>query len=269
MKTHTSEQLYEFAKRLVYKGQEITPFPVSALSEVIKKSYLLTNLLIESESKGWLPKDGIPSLVASLYGILLSRPARFRAAMEVQSHLCELIVRTIRGLIPAHDCLNAIARQYNIPIRQLLPEESLGILQSLAVEAFANSNPENETEPPKGSVGLGPLAISLVEYFTGFDGTEFEADGLLLIYAFPLLGCYGLVEEMFMKLKREALRIDRSGGDWSIVLRTLALPLDDRILTERPSHQLARVSAVLGKHVKERLEFILQIDPSFIKRGPR
>lgn len=49
----------------------------------------------------------------------------------------------------------------------------------------------------------------------------------------------------------------------------MALPLDDRILTERPSHQLSRVSAVLGKHVKERLEFILQIDPSFIFRGPR
>lgn len=213
LKTHTSQQLYEFAKRLVYKGQEISPFPISALSEVRKKSYLITNLLIELEVKGWISKDGIPSLVGSFYGIIDGLPSRIRQKLIETSHLCELIVKTIRGSISAQDCLNTIARQFEIPIRHLEAEESLGILQSLAVEAFAKSNPENDPPPKEGAIGLGPLAISLVEIFTGLEGTPWEADGFELIYALPLLGCYGLVEEMFMKLKREALKIDRSGGD--------------------------------------------------------
>lgn len=32
-KTHTSQNLYEFAKRWVYKNQEITAFPVTAIPE--------------------------------------------------------------------------------------------------------------------------------------------------------------------------------------------------------------------------------------------
>lgn len=43
-KTHKSKDLYEFAKRLFYRGEEITPFPISAISESVKRSYLLTTL---------------------------------------------------------------------------------------------------------------------------------------------------------------------------------------------------------------------------------
>jgi len=32
-KTHVSKHMYEFAKRWIYKEQEITPFPVGALME--------------------------------------------------------------------------------------------------------------------------------------------------------------------------------------------------------------------------------------------
>jgi len=56
-KTHRSKTLFEFAKRYFYKGDsdrflEITPFPISALKESSRRSHLLTNLLIEVESKG-------------------------------------------------------------------------------------------------------------------------------------------------------------------------------------------------------------------------
>lgn len=52
LKTHTSPDFYEFAKRLIYKDQEVTPFPISALAESESRSYILTSLLIESENKG-------------------------------------------------------------------------------------------------------------------------------------------------------------------------------------------------------------------------
>jgi len=44
-KTHRSNNFFEFAKRLYYKGIEITPFPVSALKECGKSSLSLTTLL--------------------------------------------------------------------------------------------------------------------------------------------------------------------------------------------------------------------------------
>lgn len=213
LKTHKSYTTLEFAKRLIHKGKEVTPFPVSAISEMSKKSYLLTQLLIECSVKGWLAKDGIPSLVGSYYGIMKSYPSRLRKNLINISHLTELIVNTIRGAISAEDCLNAISRQNRIPIRKLEKEESNGILQSLIVEKFAESNPENAPKPKKNAIGLGPLAISLVETFTGLEGTPWEEDGFNLIYSLPLLGAYALVEEMFMKFKREATRIDRASVD--------------------------------------------------------
>lgn len=53
IKTHESEKLFEFAKRLFLNGTEITPFPLSAISESSRKFYLLVNLLMEESRKGW------------------------------------------------------------------------------------------------------------------------------------------------------------------------------------------------------------------------
>lgn len=52
IKTHESDKLFEFAKRLFLNGVEITPFPVSSLKESAKRYYLLTNLLNEEIQRG-------------------------------------------------------------------------------------------------------------------------------------------------------------------------------------------------------------------------
>jgi hypothetical protein len=51
-KTHVSPHFSEFAKRLIYKGEEITPFPLSALKQESRRYFSLTNLLLESQQKG-------------------------------------------------------------------------------------------------------------------------------------------------------------------------------------------------------------------------
>lgn len=56
-KTHRSRNFFEFAKRYFYSGKtstfvEISPFPVSALKEMSRRDYLLTQLLMELETKG-------------------------------------------------------------------------------------------------------------------------------------------------------------------------------------------------------------------------
>lgn len=51
-KTHRSSTFGEFAKRLFFKGVEISPFPLSALKESARRYYQLVNLLMEQERRG-------------------------------------------------------------------------------------------------------------------------------------------------------------------------------------------------------------------------
>lgn len=46
-KTHESPHFCEFAKRLIYKGVEVSPFPISALQEASKRYFSLVSLMIE------------------------------------------------------------------------------------------------------------------------------------------------------------------------------------------------------------------------------
>jgi len=260
-KTHKSRDFYEFAKRLFYKGREITPFPISALKESSKRSYLLTQLLIESEIKGWLTKVSIPDSVSEFYGIVLSRPARFRAKQFESSYISERITKVIRGTIPASDCVSQIARQCGYPdlADRFSEEVSLGLLKNTTVELFADSNPENHmSDSPKGP-GLGLLAENLVMHFTGFEDPEDMSLGFQIIDCLPHLQAYGLIEEMYINLKREALRIDRDlSGDWPLILRSMTLPLDDRALYMKESHRDALASTIFGKRLISRFEILRQ-----------
>jgi len=67
-KTHTSKKVYEFAKRWVYQGEEITAFSIGGLLESWHKYPYLYNFLENQEAHGWrLPKDRHPELVRRLY----------------------------------------------------------------------------------------------------------------------------------------------------------------------------------------------------------
>lgn len=69
-KTHVSSDTYEFAKRWVHKGEEITGFGVSGLRAVWKKYSLLHNYLQTQQHHGWcLPTSKHPDLVSAIYQI--------------------------------------------------------------------------------------------------------------------------------------------------------------------------------------------------------
>lgn len=51
-KTHISPHFCEFAKRLVYKGEEVSPFPISALGEASKRYFNLIALMVEQGFRG-------------------------------------------------------------------------------------------------------------------------------------------------------------------------------------------------------------------------
>jgi hypothetical protein len=252
LKTHQSGKLYEFAKRLIFKGTEITPFPISALSETANKSYLLTNLLSEEKRKGWVWTEGIPSTVSLFYSSVLNYPSRLRKIFEEKSFLCELMMEIMRGKLPANDGLNSIIGRWSLNLPILNPDQGLSILSGTALECFVESNPLDHTQGKP----LGQLAQDLVMEITLKCSSEIEAtDWIDLPSSIPLLGCYGLIEEQYMEISNQAYLIDTIGkGEWPMHLRTLALPFSDKVFSQRASHTITRVGAVLGQRVLRNLK---------------
>jgi len=95
LKTHKSTEFFEFAKRMFYKGQEITPFPISALKESSKRYYRLVNLLMEQEKRDYISQS-IPSSVSSFYEFINIKPSKFRKEIYDKSEIVEYITKVMR-----------------------------------------------------------------------------------------------------------------------------------------------------------------------------
>jgi hypothetical protein len=109
LKTFISSSFAEFAKRIFMNGKEITPFPTSALKECSKRYYMLTNLLMEQERKGWITTN-ISLSVSEFEGIVKSRPSRFRGKIQNNSFAIERILKCMRDPSLANTLLTEVAR---------------------------------------------------------------------------------------------------------------------------------------------------------------
>jgi len=69
-KTYTSTEMCEFAKRIFYRGVEVTPFPVSAMVGAMGNPILLASTLVSETRKGLVPRSGIAVSVRKLKGII-------------------------------------------------------------------------------------------------------------------------------------------------------------------------------------------------------
>jgi len=203
LKTHKSQNFLEFAKRMFYKGQEITPFPISALKESSKRYYRLVNLFMEQERRGYV-SQGIPESVGSFYEFVKPMRSKRRSTMVENSWICERMIKIMRDPSLAYELLNEIIRHRGYRIRLLKEEECLGILSNLAVEMFAESNVENMDD----SKDLGLIAMNLTMYLSSIQREDSPELGFNLIYSLPHLSVYGQIEELFIKFKNEARAID-------------------------------------------------------------
>jgi hypothetical protein len=251
-KTHRSSRFFEFAKRLFYSGgltnfREITPFPISALGQMSRRSYLLTCLLMEVECKGW-ETGSIPMAVQEYYEWVLGH--RYKSCIKARdtSVVSEQITRVIRGSITAQSGVYTILRHFGL---RIAPWNCRDFLSSIVVEMFADSNPEDCE-----SGDLGGLAVHLVIHYTGHEWSP-PVTASSVIEADPILFSYGRVEVQYLDLRREARKIDTVGkGDWPLILRSFALPRDDKIFVMR-SHDVQSLCAyVIGKKALDRLRSV-------------
>lgn len=249
LKTHKSKKFVEFAKRMFWDQEEITPFPISALKESQKRYYLLVNLLQESELKGWIACDGIAQSVRQYYKLVrhISKK-KFLDNVTSGSVIAESITKVIRGTQPATDSISTICRQLDIPIPQWHEEMAQAFFCDAAKSIFCDSYDRFSNTPGRG---LGNLAIDLVCEIT--DPDIVAVTGGVETTDLPILGAYGLVEEQFIELHKQKVSLVESDGMWPLWMKSMTLPLDDRVFTEKQSSTYLRASTVLGKRVSERL----------------
>lgn len=221
-KTLVSVDTFEFAKRYFHKGEEITPFPLSSVIDNLKSIPLLVSAIRGESRRGMLAQGGTPEAVGNLFS-RLHYSARACSRAVVRARECELGLRFSEGSLGALDLVSQLLGESKSAVLReagLLTDESAKLIVKRAVHSmFADSlsNPR---------LDLGRLAVDLVERFTGGDA-RFGDDGFALIYALPFLGCYGQVEEMYLRaLNQNRLELE-SDYDGSLT-RALMIPLSDR-----------------------------------------
>lgn len=161
MKTHESLTLFEFAKRLFFKGEEITPFPIHALRECSKRFYLLLPTLFAETRRGWAFGEEVAQVVASYYQDVMGFNAKYCKEIYLKSAVIERLMLTIRGAGPAKDVLSSVFRRLGKPVPQDLDEEmSISAIQSVLLDSFIASDPANQKGKDSGAP-LGELATVL------------------------------------------------------------------------------------------------------------
>lgn len=105
-KTYISSELSEFAKRYHFRGSEVSPFPISSVSETREVPDLVSSLL-GSRSKGLIPASGVPDAVKGLLWETGSTQSESRAA-GIQAFYCQKATAFLRGEITAGDFVTVI-----------------------------------------------------------------------------------------------------------------------------------------------------------------
>lgn len=207
---------------------------------------------MEETRKGWNWTCGIPSTVESFYRHVLGFNSSYAAKIEERSFLTERITLVMRGALPANECLNAFVRRWGLPLPEINEYAGVSILSGTALEVFVEGNP---LEFKKDAPPLGLIAENFtIELSCLWDDSIGEA-----IYdlpsSIPLLNVYGQVTDRYTEISKQAYLIDTIGnGEWPMHLRTLALPISDKVFYERGSHTIIRVGAVLGQRVLDNLK---------------
>jgi len=99
-KTHRSEKFYEFAKRIIYNGIEISPFPISALKESSKSSDTLIVLLRSLKDKGF-KFISMMSMVDLYFSLVKSFRSKLCKKIALNSYYFNVVLDLVQGSIPA------------------------------------------------------------------------------------------------------------------------------------------------------------------------
>jgi len=164
------------------------------------------------EVKGWITLLGIPESIRLYYSEVKRLPSNFVRKLSHNCSICEPIMRIMGGALPAHDGINAIARQFGYSLVMRDEKEGLVTLSSIASELFTESCPSGK----ESKHHLGYLAEDMLLFLLGLEEQTKNSDFQTLIQCLPHLQAYGLIEEMYTELIKMGREIEASGVDWPL-----------------------------------------------------
>jgi hypothetical protein len=152
VKSFISSEICEFAKRYLRHGVEVSPFPVSSISEEPKDVSLWVSSLMGERRKGFAPVGGISGAVYGLSRSVYGRTPGVSARYADEAFLCETSTNFLTGVLTSGDYLAAVCGP---SAREWSSEECELVLKNLLVGVFA----ESLTSPEGGLAGYADRAL--------------------------------------------------------------------------------------------------------------
>lgn len=226
-KGFNSDTLYEFAKRIIWRGEEITPFPVNALWETRNNPVLALNVISQERFRGWEFPSGIPKAMSDLFE-RTGMPRRYRRKRSDFLQKAFAISEGLRGLITAEEALKPFLVDNGTGMIEMIsffrPDFYQEVFSRCIQQSFAES-----VEGTKFGRPLGELAQQLVIFITSLDICFDEQSDL--IQSIPILRIHGEIEEMYLETRRAMnpvnLFINSDNRELRELHRVLAIPMSD------------------------------------------
>jgi hypothetical protein len=265
-KSHISCHSYEFAKRFVWDGIEISPLSFVSLYENRKNVALLLSSYLHEVSRGWCFNVTPPEALSTLSRMTRRIPERLVRKLAQSFDLCLHVMKAFRPgpFGSAIEISQFLAKRYpqlieicllrSIPFHQV----ALNLMKSTVLCAFGRS-----ASLRNDKIDLGLIAVDLVCVCTGDNAPDDPSD---LISSIPLLRVHGEVEERYMRAMKEQWAFDMMGGNnWDLSMRSLAIPLSDQIYYINKNNIEPYASFTLGKILKAQLDIIMEF-PILLKQ---
>ena len=254
-KSHVSNSLLEFAKRIFTPYGEISPFSVKAgLSET--KSYLSFFELINTYTdKGWYP---CISWLEAAFDFYSTQPNRFRrkTRMRQLSKVQDtyILYKWLKGYLSDSELVRMILMTLNYPLTSCCSQQvSKGLTVNTIVQVFEESASSYSTD-------IRLRLERALMYYTSLEGEDQSE----FVYAHPYSFVVGkFVEETYLQTMKKAYDFDTLySGEWLPYFRVLKASDGTTILTDRNYIKPRSSSPLLLRKLKESCH-VLATNPYF------
>ena len=247
-KSHQSPYMFEFAKRFIHDGTEITPFPLNGLFEN-RNNWLLAvgTIFEETYRKRWIPLTGILQVCQDFirlcgYSASYVRKRTFKLDLILQlrevftgrasmAGFFRNLAVSLRG--------KHVEMHFGSPRFRFLPDHVLLKAYSKVTEASITRLTSNENRRP---LGLIAEHLTATCYFV-FGQNE---DPNLTIRSCPIIQTYNDILKDFEEFKVSGMDLEAlQMGEYKTLMPRLSLPIGDESFYMRRKDTLMKTTSML------------------------
>jgi hypothetical protein len=226
-KTHVSKHFFEFAKRYHWKGQNMSPFPLSGLWSERNRVTGQIQVFDNAVDKDWFSADECKESYNELLSYL-GYPSRFRRKRQSMLDKAWTIMSILQKKTSALELLPFVEKISPVVASKLDEEKILNILYNSIMLTFVDSS-DTLLDEKKHDDGLGHMAEIFTMQLTSLMLDERFLDSVNLPESIPHTHVWGVISEDYLRANKEAYIIDTvRQGNWDPLLKNLKIPVTDR-----------------------------------------